>query len=130
MKGMGMDAYRFSISWSRILPSKCDPVSRYFAIHCFRYILKSKDINCTMLSHLNVMLDGSLSGGVNREGIRYYNNLIDELLLKGVPCKNWYYFSLKQYKSMLIYMCVLIYVCRDSAICDPFSLGYTSGVGR
>ncbi|PAN38664.1 hypothetical protein PAHAL_7G187900 [Panicum hallii] len=48
MKDMGMDAYRFSISWTRILPN------------------------------------GSLSGGVNREGVRYYNNLIDELLLKGV----------------------------------------------
>uniref|UniRef100_A0A0D9W663 Beta-glucosidase n=1 Tax=Leersia perrieri TaxID=77586 RepID=A0A0D9W663_9ORYZ len=48
MKDMGMDAYRFSISWTRILPN------------------------------------GSLSGGVNREGIKYYNNLINELLLKGV----------------------------------------------
>ncbi|KAL5214746.1 hypothetical protein ABZP36_003898 [Zizania latifolia] len=48
MKDMGMDAYRFSISWSRILPN------------------------------------GSLTGGVNREGVRYYNNLINELLLKGV----------------------------------------------
>uniref|UniRef100_I1PM70 Beta-glucosidase n=1 Tax=Oryza glaberrima TaxID=4538 RepID=I1PM70_ORYGL len=48
MKEMGMDAYRFSISWSRILPN------------------------------------GSLSGGVNREGINYYNNLINELLSKGV----------------------------------------------
>ncbi|KAF0913086.1 hypothetical protein E2562_020235 [Oryza meyeriana var. granulata] len=48
MKDMGMDAYRFSISWTRILPN------------------------------------GSLSGGINREGIRYYNNLINELLLKGV----------------------------------------------
>ncbi|CAL5016404.1 unnamed protein product [Urochloa decumbens] len=48
MKHMGMDAYRFSISWSRILPN------------------------------------GSLKGGVNKEGVRYYNNLIDELLLKGV----------------------------------------------
>ncbi|KAG8064807.1 hypothetical protein GUJ93_ZPchr0004g39500 [Zizania palustris] len=48
MKDMGMDAYRFSISWTRILPN------------------------------------GSLTGGVNREGVRYYNNLINELLLKGV----------------------------------------------
>ncbi|OEL35432.1 Beta-glucosidase 24 [Dichanthelium oligosanthes] len=28
--------------------------------------------------------DGSLSGGINREGVRYYNNLINELLSKGV----------------------------------------------
>ncbi|KAF7011815.1 hypothetical protein CFC21_026082 [Triticum aestivum] len=48
MKDMGMDAYRFSISWTRILP------------------------------------DGTLRGGVNQEGIKYYNNLIDELLSKGV----------------------------------------------
>ncbi|XP_062184374.1 beta-glucosidase 12 [Phragmites australis] len=48
MKDMGMDAYRFSISWSRILPN------------------------------------GSLSGGINREGVRYYNSLIDELRSKGV----------------------------------------------
>ncbi|KAL6874366.1 hypothetical protein ACP4OV_013386 [Aristida adscensionis] len=48
MKDMGVDAYRFSISWTRILPN------------------------------------GTLGSGINREGIRYYNNLIDELLLKGV----------------------------------------------
>jgi beta-glucosidase len=47
MKDMGMDAYRFSISWTRILPN------------------------------------GSLRGGVNKEGIKYYNNLINELLSKG-----------------------------------------------
>ncbi|WJZ88540.1 hypothetical protein VitviT2T_007828 [Vitis vinifera] len=44
MKGMSLDAYRFSISWSRILPN------------------------------------GKLGGGVNKEGIAYYNNLINELL--------------------------------------------------
>ncbi|KAB1209597.1 Beta-glucosidase 12 [Morella rubra] len=47
MKEMGLDAYRFSISWSRLLPK------------------------------------GNLSGGVNKEGIRYYNKLINELLAKG-----------------------------------------------
>ncbi|XP_047067450.1 beta-glucosidase 12-like isoform X1 [Lolium rigidum] len=48
MKDMGVDAYRFSISWTRILP------------------------------------DGTLRGGVNKEGIKYYNNLINELLSKGL----------------------------------------------
>ncbi|GLT57776.1 hypothetical protein SLA2020_307250 [Shorea laevis] len=48
MKEMGLDAYRFSISWSRVLPK------------------------------------GKLSGGVNKEGIKYYNNLINELLANGI----------------------------------------------
>lgn len=48
IKGIGFDAYRFSISWSRVLPS------------------------------------GKLSGGVNQEGIDYYNRLIDELISKGI----------------------------------------------
>nr|XP_019703188.1 beta-glucosidase 13-like [Elaeis guineensis] len=43
IKDIGLDAYRLSISWSRILPN------------------------------------GSLSGGINREGIMYYSNLINEL---------------------------------------------------
>ncbi|KQK18470.1 beta-glucosidase 24 [Brachypodium distachyon] len=48
MKDLGFDAYRFSLSWSRILPS------------------------------------GKPSGGVNIEGIKYYNNLIDKLISKGI----------------------------------------------
>ncbi|KAF3452587.1 hypothetical protein FNV43_RR03020 [Rhamnella rubrinervis] len=48
MKEMNLDAYRFSISWPRLLPN------------------------------------GKLSGGVNKEGIKYYNNLINELLAKGL----------------------------------------------
>ncbi|KAM1154372.1 hypothetical protein ACFX19_037370 [Malus domestica] len=48
IKNIGMDSYRFSISWSRLLPN------------------------------------GKLCGGVNMEGIKYYNNLIDELLHNGI----------------------------------------------
>ncbi|KAH7689449.1 Beta-glucosidase protein [Dioscorea alata] len=48
MKDMGLDAYRFSISWTRILPN------------------------------------GSLSGGINKEGVNYYNNLINELISNGL----------------------------------------------
>ncbi|KAJ8638097.1 hypothetical protein MRB53_012364 [Persea americana] len=48
MKDIGTNAFRFSISWTRILPY------------------------------------GRLSGGVNKAGIRYYNNLINELLSNGI----------------------------------------------
>lgn len=48
MKEMGLDAYRFSISWSRILPH------------------------------------GKLSKGVNKRGLQYYHNLIDELLFNDI----------------------------------------------
>ncbi|KAK9933189.1 hypothetical protein M0R45_020393 [Rubus argutus] len=48
MKEIGFDAYRFSISWSRILPK------------------------------------GKISMGVNKEGIEYYNNLINELVANGI----------------------------------------------
>ncbi|KAF7139147.1 hypothetical protein RHSIM_Rhsim07G0051500 [Rhododendron simsii] len=48
MKFMGMDAFRFSISWARILPR------------------------------------GKLSGGVNKDGVAFYNSLIDELIANGL----------------------------------------------
>nr|POE53697.1 furostanol glycoside 26-o-beta-glucosidase [Quercus suber] len=48
LKKMGVDAYRFSIAWPRILPK------------------------------------GTVSGGVNQEGIDFYNNFINELLQNGI----------------------------------------------
>ncbi|KAI8545738.1 hypothetical protein RHMOL_Rhmol07G0061300 [Rhododendron molle] len=48
MKFMGMDGFRFSISWTRLLPN------------------------------------GKLSGGVNKEGVAFYNSLIDELIANGL----------------------------------------------
>ncbi|XP_035675799.1 cytosolic beta-glucosidase-like [Branchiostoma floridae] len=46
--GLGLNSYRFSISWTRILP------------------------------------DGTVAGGINQDGIDYYNNLINELLINGM----------------------------------------------
>ncbi|KAJ9139724.1 hypothetical protein P3X46_030431 [Hevea brasiliensis] len=61
MKEMGLDAYRFSISWSRLLPK------------------------------------GKLGGGVNSEGIKYYNNLINELVAKGIqPFVTLFHWDLPQ----------------------------------
>ncbi|KAK7262567.1 hypothetical protein RJT34_30141 [Clitoria ternatea] len=61
MKDMNLDAYRFSISWSRILPH------------------------------------GKLSGGINQEGIDYYNNLINELIANGLqPFVTLFHWDLPQ----------------------------------
>ncbi|XP_020538960.1 beta-glucosidase 17 isoform X2 [Jatropha curcas] len=48
MKVLGLDSFRFSISWSRVLPK------------------------------------GKISGGVNQDGVHFYNNLINELLSNGI----------------------------------------------
>lgn len=48
LKFIGMDGFRFSIAWSRVLPR------------------------------------GKLSGGVNKEGVAFYNNLINYLLSQGI----------------------------------------------
>ncbi|KAK1399480.1 Beta-glucosidase 24 [Heracleum sosnowskyi] len=59
LKNMGADTYRFSISWSRILP------------------------------------DGTVGGGINQEGINFYNNLIDELIKNGItPFVTLFHFDL------------------------------------
>ncbi|XP_027341441.1 beta-glucosidase 12-like [Abrus precatorius] len=61
MKYMNLDAYRFSIAWSRILPK------------------------------------GKLSGGINKEGVKYYNNLINELLANGLqPFVTLFHWDLPQ----------------------------------
>ncbi|KAJ4977799.1 hypothetical protein NE237_008579 [Protea cynaroides] len=61
IKEMGMGAYRFSISWPRILPC------------------------------------GRVSGGINEDGIRYYNNLINELISNGIqPFATLFHWDLPQ----------------------------------
>ncbi|KAL3526314.1 hypothetical protein ACH5RR_010970 [Cinchona calisaya] len=59
LKKMRADTYRFSISWSRLLP------------------------------------DGTISGGINQEGIQFYKNLIDELTSNGItPLVTLFHFDL------------------------------------
>ncbi|CAN1285143.1 Beta-glucosidase 13 [Linum perenne] len=61
MKSLGFDAYRFSISWSRILPR------------------------------------GTIGGGINQQGIDYYNNLIHELISNGIqPVVTLFHWDLPQ----------------------------------
>ncbi|XP_038709412.1 beta-glucosidase 24-like [Tripterygium wilfordii] len=61
LKLLGVNSYRFSISWTRILP------------------------------------DGTLSGGVNQEGIDHYNGLIDELIKYNItPYATIFHFDFPQ----------------------------------
>ncbi|KAL6139458.1 hypothetical protein ACLB2K_057762 [Fragaria x ananassa] len=59
LKAMGVDTYRFSISWSRILPA------------------------------------GTIDGGVNQEGIDFYNHFINDLIANGItPFATLFHFDL------------------------------------
>ena len=91
IKDMGMDAYRFSLSWSRILPSKT------YNAHCHTLMLR---LHITLVKCDNVAIfcyfftssrslmlvflaAGKIEGGISQEGIDYYNNLINELIKNG-----------------------------------------------
>ncbi|XP_022888210.1 beta-glucosidase-like [Olea europaea var. sylvestris] len=61
LKKLGLDSYRFSIAWTRVLPG------------------------------------GRLSAGINKEGIKYYNDLIDSLLAEGIePCVTIFHWDVPQ----------------------------------
>lgn len=77
MANLGFDAYRFSISWTRIFPG----VHAFYVSSEFLYELPC----CTREFILKAcMHTEGFGGALNEEGIAYYNALIDALLKKGV----------------------------------------------
>ena len=74
MKSLGLKAYRFSISWSRILPSG---TAEGTESGDHRY---------------------SKTKGINYEGIQFYNRIIDALIAKGIePFVTLYHWDLPQH---------------------------------
>lgn len=74
MADTGLEAYRFSISWSRLIPSMHEhPI----VTHIKQTRLK---FSRTQISNFFIS-DGK--GPVNPKGLQYYNNLIDQLISHG-----------------------------------------------
>ncbi|XP_052192776.1 beta-glucosidase 13-like [Diospyros lotus] len=68
MKDIGMNVFRFSISWARVLPSK-------FLFN------KPSEYRWSDEQYAGVNLEGGgVSGGVNKTRVDFYKSLIDELL--------------------------------------------------
>jgi len=50
----------------------------------FSYIIKEFHlVEFIYINNSNKYAEGNLKGGINKEGIEFYNNLINELLAKG-----------------------------------------------
>ena len=77
IKNMGMKSYRFSIAWTRIIPSG----------------------NLCNLFQPDRLISSQITvtGEVNMEGVQYYKNLISELKANGIePFATLYHWDLPQ----------------------------------
>ena len=117
LKDMNMDTFRFSIAWTRILPSEyilnwCtndEPRTHTSSIWITKFLrfelcVTRGDnwypLGARLQGHLMdtnwhplcvttcfcfciAAAAGSLSGGINKEGVAFYNNLINEVIANG-----------------------------------------------
>lgn len=75
MDFIGVNSYRFSISWARILPSKLSFSSQELGTRIWHLI------SCIFW---NYELTEGRFGKVNKAGVDHYNKLIDSLLQRGL----------------------------------------------
>jgi beta-glucosidase len=80
MHSLGVNSYRFSISWARILPSMLITIINTHPRNTllFNYPPFSSLTNCRWIRA------GGRLGGVNSAGIAFYDRLIAALLQKGI----------------------------------------------
>ena len=76
-----MDAFRFSISWSRLIPSKFVYSLSLFVDFFFLLTLIYTNSLC---GEFLITIGGKLKDGVNKEGVQFYKALIDELIANGI----------------------------------------------
>ena len=131
MKDLGMDAYRFSISWSRIFPSK-----RFLGLHLLcslklENVARLKSYLFGSIPTVLVLLSGCFwqlffffwadgTGTPNPEGIQYYSNFIDALIEKGSRIKLIY-----QCQHFTIFLCVVQnLICFFGSGIQPYATLY------
>lgn len=76
-----MDAFRFSISWARLIPSKFFGFIDSYIFISIKIFLSLIRVIYVVNSQLST--GGKLKDGVNKEGVQFYKDLIDELLANG-----------------------------------------------
>ena len=94
------------------------------------WLLFCDHIMFLIISFLNLISEGKLSGGVNREGINYYNKLINRLLRKGQD-------SILKFQNIknLFYMLWFTFYfsvtkCRSTTFCNNLPLVSSPSIRR
>lgn len=125
MEYIGVNSYRFSIAWARILPSENTIhllLINVLTSSCSRI---SKKLVCTSLTIVLTFEPEGRFGSINKAGIRFYNKLIDQLLRQG---HNNNSFLLKRLSSAsfltwnLKKLILVPFGFRNKAFCDIVSL--------